>query len=531
MPLPETSIPWPPPHLARARDLWDEWGAWYRGDREELATYYRARHGAGMPAPRPSQYRGGIVGAVARMWWGTPPSPGQAPARLHIPIPADLAATSADLLWGEPPEITLDTERTRARWAEIVDEGDLITRLHEAGELAAAYGGAYLRIGWDTEIAGVPLVDAIRPDCAVPEWRFGRLSAVTFWRQLDGDDDGREVWRHLERHEGGRIEHGLYRGTAERLGRRVDLGAHPETAPLAALVGAEGAIDTGARATAFYWPNLRPNKGIFGRHGEPFGRSDYAGIEPLFDALDETWSSWMRDIRLGKGRLVVPRAFLESAGPGRGASFDAEAEIWAAVDALPPPEGGMQITPVQFQLRVEEHSRTAAELRAAIITGAGYSTGTFGEAEAGEAITATQVRARQARTYITRGRKIRYARPPLAALVEALLAVDQTVFGGRAEVERPTIEWPDGIADDPETTARTIQLLDAAGAISTYLKVRMQHPEWTEAEIAEEVDRIRQDEAASAPVDPFRSLDRLAGVEPEENAAAEEDAAAEPPPA
>ena len=253
----------------------------------------------------------------------------------------------------------------------------------------------------------------------------------------------------------------------------------------------------------------------------------------MFDALDETWSSWMRDIRLGKGRLVVPRAFLESAGPGRGASFDAEAEVWAAVDALPPPDGGMQITPVQFQLRVEEHSRTAAELRAAIITGAGYSPGTFGEEEAGgEAITATQVRARQARTYTTRGRKIRYARPTLAALVEALLAVDQTVFATRVEVERPTIEWPDGIADDPETTARTIQLLDAAGAISTYLKVKLQHPEWTEAEIAEEVDRIRADDAASAPVDPFRSLDRLAGVEPEENAEPAEDAEpVEPPPA
>ncbi|WDZ91155.1 phage portal protein [Nocardiopsis sp. HUAS JQ3] len=515
MPLPDQSIPWPPQDTRRPRELYEEWAAWYIGDPEQLAAYYRGRAGHADPKTHPAQYRGGLVGAVARMWWGTPPSAGQTPARLHMPLASELVEASADLLISDPPRFTVASQ-SQGRLDDLVAEIGLVPRLHEAAELAAAYGGAYLRVSWDTDVSPMPLVDVITPECAAPEWRGGRLAAVTFWRVLAEDRD--EVWRHLERHERGRVYHGLYVGTSERLGRALPLTDHPTTAGFARDVDAEGGIDTGAPGLcAVYWPNIRPNRLI---PGSPLGRSDYATVTGPLDALDETWSSLLRDIRLAKGRLIVPRAFLESQGRGRGASFDAEAEIWTAVDSLPGADSnlGQNITPSQFAIRVEEHLRAAGELRATIIHGAGYSPSTFGDQAPGQALTATQVRAHQRRTYQTRGRKVGYARPELGALVEALLAVDlhRNPSGG-AVPERPVIDWPDGIEVDAEATARTVQLLDAAGAISTWVKVETAHPDWEDTEIRAEVDRIRQDQAASAPIDPYRSLSGLAGQDPDDD--------------
>ncbi|WP_431945593.1 hypothetical protein [Micromonospora marina] len=40
---------------------------------------------------------------MSRWLWDPPAATGQRDGRLHVPLPADLAATSADLLFSEPP--------------------------------------------------------------------------------------------------------------------------------------------------------------------------------------------------------------------------------------------------------------------------------------------------------------------------------------------------------------------------------------------------------------------------------------------
>ncbi|NKR53031.1 hypothetical protein GS481_02445 [Rhodococcus hoagii] len=72
------------------------------------------------------------------------------------------------------------------------------------------------RVG--STIADNAWIDFVDADRAIPEFRWGRLVAVTFWSELTGGD-GQEVWRHLERHEPGYIVHAVYKGTATSLGR------------------------------------------------------------------------------------------------------------------------------------------------------------------------------------------------------------------------------------------------------------------------------------------------------------------------
>src|SRR6266403_135586 len=245
MSLPTGGGAWPPANLAPAFARFAEHAAWWTGSPEDLGRVYG--DGAGYAydstsrnriANHPSQYRGGVVGRVARWFWGEPIGDArQRSGKLHVPIAADIARTSAELLFAEPPKLTVEAQdgdtATQDRLNDLVDDGVHATFL-EAAEACAALGGVYLRICWDTAVADRPWLSVVHADAGVPEWRWGQLAAVTFWEELS--NDGKEVIRHLERHEVGYILHGVYKGTGTDLGKPIDLAAFPETENLAPVV-------------------------------------------------------------------------------------------------------------------------------------------------------------------------------------------------------------------------------------------------------------------------------------------------------
>lgn len=506
MPLPEQDKAWPPPECAKADKYYKEWGAWYSGDAQELRSFYQVSNGFGaLIDQKHADSAASLLDQTSRYFWGNPPDPGAVrDAKLHIPLAGDIASTSADLLFGEPPAFTIvedlaGAEDTQARLDKIVENG-LVPVLLEGAEIDSALGGVYLRVTVDKKMSNTPVFDAIPPESAAPEWRSGRLDAVTFWRVID-EAEGK-VLRHLERHEVGWVYHGLYVGTEDKLGIRVDLRGHPDTEPYVTLVNAEsGGMETGADTlTAEYIPNMKPNRLM---RGSNLGRSDYQGIEPTMDALDESWSSLMRDIRLGKSRLVVPESYLDSNGTGRGARFNAERELFSPVKAMPDNEG-ISLEIVQFNIRVDEHLMACRNLAAQGLRGAGYSAQTFGEGDQSGPATATEITSRERRSYVTRDRKIGYWRPPLARLAKAALQMDKLHYGSDSgDVnELVNLEWPDGVQVDMETTAKTIQMLDAAKALSQRTKIQMVHPQWDKDQVQEEIDLIEGDNEVEVEADP-----------------------------
>jgi A118 family predicted phage portal protein len=503
VPLPTGGGAWPPPAIADLLPTLDQWSAWYAGSVEGLTAAYGTS--TAQRVDRTSQYRGGVVGAAARFFWGRPVGDLTKPqTRLHVPIAADLCQTSADLLFADPPTISSPDETTQERLAELVDEG-LHSALAEAAEVSAALGGVYLRVTWDRGVSDRPFVTSVHADGAVPEFRYGRLSAVTFWHVVKVE--GQQIWRHLERHETtadgiGVILHGLYQGGHGELGRPVPLTEHPSTAPLAALVDADSSISTLSPGLAVvYIPNQRPQR-RWRTHplGRNLGRSDLDGVEPLMDALDETYSSWMRDLRLGKARILASESVLDNLGPGRGATFDTDQEVFSPLRVLTSRESnGLPIEQVQFAIRVEEHARTAQQLTEDILRSVGYSTQTFGESQDGAAVTATEVHSRERRSFNTRDRKLRHWRPGAHALVTKLLAVDRAVFGTVVTTDGLEVAFNDTVQDSPETLARTAQLLRQAEAASTRTLVELVHPDMEQTQIDEEVGRILVESGRAVP--------------------------------
>jgi len=510
MPLPDGNIPWPPKEYDEYFQMLSTFDDWYVGDIAALTDKYQSQ-----PITHAAQYNGGLVGFGARAWLGKPPRRGESRARLHIPLAPDIATLSADYLFSEAPRVVLPGERSKEgntprdkmqeRAEKVINTPAFHSLLLESGEVASALGGTYLRLVWDKESLKSVQAEAVHADAAIPTFRFGTLREVTFWSEL-ADDDGK-VWRHLEHHSPGRIEHGLYAGTRSKLGQRVPVTERTETAWLAPLLNNEAsAIQTGVEGlTAAYVPNMRPNK-LFRKkpHLASLGVSDFTDIVQLFDAIDEVWSSWMRDIRIAKARIVVAKQYLEGGSSfGSGASFDYDREVYEGMATLTAADGSpFGFHAHQFEIRVEQHAATVKDLRDQAMRSAGWTPGSAGGSDAGLR-TATEIKSDDRLSERTRDKKINYWKT-LSPFFLTWLQLDAEVYGGEKPTEEPEFRFPAEAQADQESMARTNQLLYAAQSASIQTRVRMQHPEWDGETVNDEVKQIREEFGIGQAADPTK---------------------------
>ncbi len=507
MPLPTNpQDPWPPKAWQPIQRDIEEAAAWYSGDEARLINFY-----GGPDAVVGNRARGGrLISGWSRFWARRSADSQTGRQRLHVPAAADVAAVSADLLFGDEPRLVVpeahegadsrDATAAEERLAEIAEADGWASTLLEGAEVCAALGGVYLRVVWDDRLADHPMLDVVHCDHAVPEFRFGRLVAVTFWRVVRHEETA--VWRHLERHEPGVILHGLYVGDRDHLGAKRPLADHPDTAGLLAADMPDGTVELPDGIDGLvvrYVPNVLPNR----KHrGRPVGRSDTSGCEPLMDALDETYSAWMREVRLVKPRIVVPKEFLDrrggpNGGRGQGAYFDVDAEIFSPLEMDPANKDRAGITVAEFALHTEDYERTTMKLFTQIVQTAGYSPQSFGLPGEGREQTATEVDAREGRSDRSTGRKRRYFGTAIEDIAEIALIVDREVFGSRVVPVRPRIEWPDATEQDLRETASALNLINLARAASARTRVKILHPDWDDAEVDEEAALILAEEGTA----------------------------------
>jgi hypothetical protein len=135
---------------------------------------------------------------------------------------------------------------------------------------------------------------------------------------------------------------------------------------------------------------------------------------------------------------------------------------------------------------------------------AGYAGATFGLDGDGNAVTATEVKARQTRSLTTRARKALYWQPAMRRILQAWLAVSAAQFRvpGLDISTPPDVEFPDGITESQQEIATALQMFTAADAMSTEVKVRAIHPEWDDDQVQDEVDAIHSERNLGPVADP-----------------------------
>ena len=483
---------------------YDIYGAWYGGDVEALHSVW-----------------GGTVQAKQNNAFWNKDNKDTGLSRVHVPLASDIAQTSADMLFASVPDITIPeadesegngrAQEAYDRLIEIITESDLHSTLIEAGETASALGGVFVKPVWDADFVDFPLLTIVQADHAIPEFQWGILKAVTFWKVIKEEEDDqnpgeKKIWRLFERHCMEDKRAVLY--TSIHCGKKDEIG---DPVPFAEMPGYENLqerIDLGYESIMVrYIPNIRPNRLM---RGSALGQSDLAGTETLLDAIDETYSSLMRDVRIARARLVIPEKFLDFDQTRDGysvAHFDNEKAIYAPINADPMIDKDAKIMATQFTIRTEQHVATILDLIERVVIHAGYSPQTFGlkleGAESGKALSI-----RERKTFTTRQKKWRYWATALEDLLHMLLYIDNVFLKNKTPFDfRPSVAISDSADRDTMVLAETMKVLYDAQSISIDTKVRMLHPEWDEEQIKAEIEMIKEEFGIGQQVDGLTSID------------------------
>lgn len=490
-----SKIPWPPLAHRHSYAAYAVAQAWYSGDPAQLGHLYGS---VDTEVPANMNWPRKLVSRARRWFWGQSTNPGEMPAKIHTPAAADIAATSANLLLGKPPEIKMQSLSTQDRVDKILNDAEW-AKLVEALETCAAYGGVFVRVGWDLSMSPDPIISAINPSSAIPTFKWGKLQSVII-HHVVGRPEQDKVWRHLEDHSVGFVAHSLWEGTETDLGEPIPLESSPVTSEWAYdLEGnpTDGMVATDLdRLDVLYLPHMKPNRLA---HSDPIscelGQAATAGLESLMDALDEIYSSLRRDVEQGKARILFPHHLLQAAGRGKGGVVDLDRSVYTYIDSQPDTSTD-KIEQIQFNIRILEHKEAAGAIWDEIVSRAGYSPQTFGRQGEGVA-TATEANAKERKTDYTRAKGIRYVSSFLSELVTLLLEVSNNLPGIVVPVEEPTIEFPPLIDDAPLARAQRVQILTGAGVMSVETGVRESHPEWEDPKVEDEVTRLSEEKVAN----------------------------------
>ena len=461
---------------------YDEYAAWYSGEPNNLLQFY---------------VRSAMFPEVENgLFWARVEREERANI-VHLPAAGDVASTSANLLFSESPKFGYDEKAAGGdRIKMFIKENGLLNMLLEGAEISAALSGCFLKLDIEPELVKIPILSIVTPMQCFPTFWRGRLWEVLFYRVVKYEQGDAVVWRLFEnrKRDNGNlvIEYQLYKGTKDKVGSVQAINSIEETKnitlePVSYAMEGLGCV---------YIPNMRPNRLM---PNSSLGINDFSGCISLLDSLDFAWTSWMRDIELGMGQLLVDEDLLEKdvdSTTGDTTKFNKFTKAFLTLNMGQWRMGGENVKPieiVQFELRVAEHAQTCDTLFKNIVTQCGYAPQSFGYSdEGGMAESGKALRIRERKSLLTREKKARYWTPALTSLFQQMQQMDKVsgLNSGASAPQEVEIELEDSIVVDASEVSETLRNLDQARAVSIYTKVKMLHPYWKEEDIVAEADLI-----------------------------------------
>lgn len=500
MAMPQPGTQWPPTQYAPALNA-------IRIDDERLRGMHTPPQPTPQPLTHPTQYNGGIIGATSRAVLGRPHGAKSHLQTYSLPVADQLITAMADYLAGKPPVVEPAPEDTIN--AELVEA---LNRLTESDAFAADWwqavyragslGWVFGRIVWNLDVDPHPWIEWVDADRGMAEYQNGRQVAVQLWEQWG---EGKDTYRLVERHTPTQIEYALFKGDGKKLGQQVPFTELPETAHLADVVTRDGTImDTGTNmVTAHMMGNYRPRQEW---RNSPllryYATSDTARAGAIFDTINANYSQLQHEVQAARGRLFVSEDLLHTTGPGQGQFFDWWRDIYT-VGSGGNPDAPATLEQIQFDMRVQQYlDLINADIMKAVHA-MGLSPFTVGlDEQATGQMTATETRARSARTRNTAEAKGRLQRQHLSTIITAYLEMDAALNNYRPPTKPVLVSLPERIDVTEVELADNTSKLFGAGLLSIEAAVNRLHPEWTDEQRAEEVNRLREREGLST-FDPF----------------------------
>jgi hypothetical protein len=443
------------------------------------------------------------------------------------PLPELIADAWADHLFGEDLTLTAAKPADDARLAFVLEENgaDFAGGLHSAERVVVGEGESWWRVYVDLDVADAPLLEWHSRDVVIPLYIGRRLMAAALVTTLAPKGRSKAVYRHFEVHEDGGVEHVLFKGTDARIGQTIPLEDHPETAELAASLGA-------SRGQGQRWDHGLPM--LMGRvtNGRGIDRdlnvgvSDFDRVADFLLDLNEAATIGAENARLtAKRRMVVSEDAVRNQGirpdlvdngdggfvaAGAG-TVDVGADV-LVVSRLDAELGASSDGPfkvLEYSFDAEALIAYKRDLVETALTRVGLTPSYVGvdtRSSMGNAMSGTARRLMLTPTIKAGNGKARPWDDALPECVSLMVRLDHLPrdLGGFGrpwadELGLPAVERANTLPTDEVEEAGVEAVLVGAGVRSVYTSVTNQHPDWDEAAILEEVKRIREDRAAAGP--------------------------------
>lgn len=400
------------------------------------------------------------------------------------PVPRMISRASANLLYGEPPEIAAGAETDQENIERVVEENDLQAELHRGAMIASSEGEVWGRVVVAPDLVDVPIIEFVSRGRVIPHFRGRFLVGATF--VTEWQTGSIERYRLLETYERGAVRSELYRGGPTTIGQQVDLDSFPPTA------GREEVVFTGIE-----WPlaTFIPNS-IDASTSR--GYADYAGLRDRFLGLNEAVTIGQANLRLaGRKRALVDAGYLNSRSQlPEGDDVFIRSSRQGGDDVKTSP---LQVIDYDFQ--AAETVAWIDHLLDSTLTFAGVAPQAVGRSVEGGSISGTAMKLRMGHSLLEAAGKGRHFDRGLLRLLRAATIIDgrPTSEGGfgRSYAERdgiPTVTRQSGLPRDDVEAATQLTNLVAAEAISVEERVAFLHPDWTEDQRTDEVERLRAEQ-------------------------------------
>lgn len=389
----------------------------------------------------------------------------------------------SDMLFGEEPSFIPVESGDANRMAEMVNANDLTSELQRAEEICSSEGEVWWRVMQDDTL-GHARVEWHSRMVVVPLWVGTKAVAVAYVSELERTD--KVVWRYVEIHEAGWVTRLLYEGrvNVDKIGEARGLDARPETQDW------EAEWNHGFDMLAGR---------VVNRLGtDPkFGISDYAGLEDLLLALNETTTIGQENARLtAKQRAILPQRFLDTQG-----NFPRGAEILVATEVDQDPEKVKnQVAMVEFEFDANALIAYIEHITDRILTRARVAPQLVGRHTEG-AQTGPALRARVLDSILAAQGKGKPWDDQVPHQLRLMIQIERDIMGipWAKTNEDPTFRRTEALPEDAESKARRLAIEINAEMLSRKTAIAMAHPEWDAQRVQAEVDQIMKELGNDAP--------------------------------
>lgn len=364
---------------------------WFLGSEDLLADFYRTKiHNYSIIDTR-AEYYYSNVGSNIRI--------------VHSGLPSLISYTKSRLLMSGGLEIMVNNglkEDTKAKeLLKAIYKDNKLDTIIKNSVTTESWGKKFAwKISFDAETSNYPIVELYKPQNYKAVYKRGRLFELIFSNDYEKNNT---EYRLDETYGKGYITYQLYQINKDGSEIPVPLTDLEETAELKDVSWNDKIILGGEKCN---------------------DKADYDGIISEFDALDETWSQLMDEIRLGRSEVYVPEMLLTNR------TFNKFRKNYTELGNDERENGKNEITHIQPNIRTDEYAKAIKEITSNCLVATGLSPFTVGiNDEVGANSSGESLTKREASSLRTRNEMIDGWEPFLEEMFMILLFAN-TLFNG-----------------------------------------------------------------------------------------------------